>query len=559
VAIGIGSVTAPVPITLNGGHIIGDIVDAAPASNHSPVTIGGNFTTQGSFTVSSVTVNSGVDFTISGGNAITMNHMPASTGGTFTIGVNNESGTGFGKIVVNGAGQGLNLTGATITVDYTGGALVNGDQFKIGTGNAAITGGPGGTLTAVADNSALWNFKIADGTVASTPTSNHDLFLFVSSNPNVQYNNSGNAHTVAVVQQLSGTSDPVLQQVVTNINTAPTNAALNQVAQALQPSVDRGTFASVQNFTGQTMDLTDSRLSSLQNSGGYSGISSGNGTANRRVWLQSFGQTASEGERNGIAGYRAATGGIAMGGDTSELLSDAVVGLAFSYGNSIVRSDDANLTRTDINSYQLTAYGSYDLGDQYFTRAMAAYAYNNADTSRRGVGGVSGLNADGNFNANQYNARAEAGRDFFFGNTMVTPTLLTDYTLYDANDYTETGAGGADLHVQQKNLQSLDVGIGVTVQQTFTLDNGSRLIPQINAGYRYDLIGDAVESTSNFTAGGADIASAGASPARGMVNIGAGLKYAVADDWDMKANYTYEYKSSYHDNSALLQATWKFN
>ena len=79
----------------------------------------------------------------------------------------------------------------------------------------------------------------------------------------------------------------------------------------------------------------------------------------------------------------------------------------------------------------------------------------------------------------------------------VTPSVLAHWTHYDADDYSEIGAGGANLTVHPEAMDIAELGMGMAVNWNIPNRDGSRFTPEVTAGYRYDLVGDRVETTSS--------------------------------------------------------------
>ena len=79
-AIALTGLTGATPLTINGGQVIGNVTDNAPANGDSATTIAGNFTTDGNFTVSSFGINSGETLTLGAGNNINSHSAVADSG-----------------------------------------------------------------------------------------------------------------------------------------------------------------------------------------------------------------------------------------------------------------------------------------------------------------------------------------------------------------------------------------------------------------------------------------------------------------------------------------------
>ena len=535
-------------LVINGGRIIGDVIGAL--NNALDVTVNGDFQTEGNFDISTLKVAAGNTLTISNGNTITTQAM-VPTAGRHTLAFNIVNSSSSAEIIV--AKGAVDLTRTTIKVDVGAKSgsksFAIGDQFLIADGGATIIGGPDGKMTPVVDNSTFFDFRIADGTQAGTD--NTDLFLFVVAQGTVTP--GGNGAVLTVLQSLSGNPDTGLQNALNNADNAPTQGALDAVLNSLQPETDTGVHDTVFGFSQLAAGVTDGHLDQLE-----SGVASGSGSKGLGAWGQFFGQILNEGDRGGQAGYNARTGGFAFGLESQTLVDNAVVGGAISYGRSGVRSGDANATRTGIDSYQISLYGHQDFGDAMYARGMAGYAYNSLDTTRFNVGGGGGPTARGSFSANLFSAQAETGKRYSYGHATVIPHLLLDWTHFDPQTYTETGAGALNDTVDGKALNKLEVGAGVKAKWGWTDGHGNKAMPGVHAGYRYDLIGDAVETTSTFTGGGSAFTSQGLHPARSSVNVGASMVYQTTSNWELQGTYDADLRQDFLSHSGTARATYRF-
>jgi uncharacterized protein YhjY with autotransporter beta-barrel domain len=642
-AIDLNDLTANLEILINGGRVIGDIIDHQSSNGNSTIRIEGDFTSDGNFDVSNFSVESGAVFTISANNSLTSQNavedngdiIVSGAGSTIVGGLNVNNGGLLSldeDFLINGdlandgtvsisagktlttdtmsAGTGVlifgvtseanhaqltviggaaNLTGQTISIDVAGSnSITNNDKILLVDGVGAIIGGPGNSATAVTDNSLLWNFKIIDGTGISTPTDNSDLFLIVDQSAPLTNlaNTPNNIASGSTLIALEGhTANPQLLDILTNLNTAPDQKAFNDVLEAVQPAMDGGAVGVMQDVLGNTFDLAASRLEDIgewnESTTGQSGFYEsadtdkhslvwatkfGNDNNNfsndsglgLKEWQQVFGQTSQQGRRDGIDGYNSHTVGGAFGADTGKVFENETMGIAFSYADTQVNSENVNNAKSDIDSYQATLYGDHKLGKDGYLSGMAAYALNNNNTERFNVGGVPNLTARGDFASNQIALRTEIGRHINFGNYTLTPNATLNWMHYTSDDYTETGAGGANLNVKTKSLDSLESGIGIKASTKIILKDQSIVIPTLQLGYRYGVINDAVEMTSSFTGGGAAFQTQGADPARNMFNAELSTKYIINDKWDLTASYTFDYKQDYTAHAGLLMASYKF-
>jgi outer membrane autotransporter protein len=553
-AISLNGLTGATPLNLNGGSIVGDVIDDTPGNGFSVVSVGGDFATSGDFDVSDLIVTAGNELTVSSGDAFQINDMSTSAG-TLGFGVGEAGGAGLLTVT---AGD-VDLTGATISAAITGNTLSDGDEFLIADGTAMITGGPGATLTDVIDNSFLWSFQIADGTAATAATDNTDLFLFATQDSTI----SDGAMTEAtsniggILDGLSGSGNTEIQQIVLSMNTAPTQGALNENLEAVMPTIDGGATETSIAVATTTVELANDRLASLR-TGDETGMAAGDLTEGLHIWAQGFGQTADQGRRDNVDGYEADTYGVSIGVDTENIHEDAVIGLALSYANTEVDSKNANTTETEIDTYQAAVYGNFDLDNRTYATAMLTYAWGDIDSTRHDVGGVSGLTAHSDTNSSQVSAHAELGRSYSHGEVTVTPYVEGSLTYYEADDYTETGAGGANLNVDNEGMNKAELGVGARASWDIQNANGSHTKPTLSLGYRYDFVGDNIQSTSNFVGGGGSFDSQGPDPAQGTLDARGRITYHRTDNWEFTADYHFEYKQDYTAHAAFLRTGYRF-
>lgn len=473
---------------------------------------------------------------------------------TWNIGVDKTSGTQTNGTVVL-SGDAVNLAVDTVhfqveagSQPLTTGASVLDDVFQ---GNAAATIA-GATVT---DNSYLYDFALV------ADTNNVDVTVSQANSINSTAVNTANANVGNVlVTTLASSTNTQINQIQGNIAAASSADAVNEVLEAAHATVDGGHVIAGMTVSGQSLGIASQRLASLRDGSAETGMAAGNHSQGLKAWGQVFGQTASQDRRDGIDGYDSDTYGVAVGLDSANVIENGIVGLAFSYGNTNIDSDNANATDTDVDSYQLTLYGDYSLDENTYLNGMVAYGWHSVDTTRHNVGGVSGLTANGDFDADQFVIQAEMGRDYQYGeNTTLTPNVLANYTFYSADDYTETGAGGANLAVNNEDLSVFELGLGLDASWLFENVDGSYVEPEIRVGARYDLIGDEVETTSSFTgAPGTSFKTQGFDPAQATFNIGAGVKYYSTDNWELTANYDFEVKQDYDSHAGFLRAAYKF-
>lgn len=453
--------------------------------------------------------------------------------------------------------DGTTANGIKTKLKVGSGVISNGEEFLIVNAGATVTNFTNGDT--IADTSALYKFIVQDGATAGLGVNDSDI-VAVASRVNLTTSTSSKANANALSAILDVTAaqyaaDTDLAAVYDSVQGA---ADLDEAAESISATTDGGHIAGAFSVTDSSLGINSGRLTSLRTGDATTGMSAGTINEGVSVWGQLFGKTGEQDQRDGISGFDIDTYGFAVGIDSENVANNAVVGLAFGYGDTDVDSNDANSTETEIDSYQLSLYGDYDLADNTYISGQLAYTWHSVDTTRSNVGGVAGTTATGDFDANQYSARVELGRDYAYETAILTPSVLANWSHYDGDNYTETGAGGANLAVDQDGVSIFEVGVGLDAKWDLEQASGAVVQPALHVGYRYDFIGDEVETSQSFTGGGTTFQADGFDPAQSTFDIGAAVTYYTVDNWEFTADYTYEFKEDYDSHAGFVRAGYQF-
>lgn len=529
---------------------------------------------------STFTIDSDSNFALGTGelaNSGRVNIMPTATLRLGSNGINNTGGTIAYNILTNTTGTidlavgDIVINAADIEVVVDNGNTLNiGDELLIANGSTAVNGGAGLAATNVTDDSATFDFQVADGAQAEVTGSadNTQLYLVVVANSGGgggggggnQPDSPSNTQTFNVLEAIRGTANPELAQIITNLDNAANSQELNNILESTQPTVDSGYVTGTLNVISQSTNLTTTRLNTIRD--GVAGVATGEADtplSAQRVWVQAFGRSADQKQRNGVAGYNMDSFGVSVGADTDELIDDSIIGVAFTYADTDIDSDNVNSTKTDTQSYQLAVYGSYNLDENSFINAQLSYTLGDNDTTRTNIGGAGGETATGSFNSHAISAYAELGKQVQKSQTLtLIPSASVEYTYFWSQDYTETGAGGANLRVEGESVDVLEFGANLTAQWSYQLENKAIFQPEISAGLSYDIFGDGISARSTYVGGGTSFETQGADPAQLSIDLGLAASYSQNDQWDLRAEYDLEARSDYTAHTGMIRATYHF-
>jgi outer membrane autotransporter protein len=272
-------------------------------------------------------------------------------------------------------------------------------------------------------------------------------------------------------------------------------------------------------------------------------------------WSKAFFSNGNQDNRSGFAGFNAKSAGVAFGADTL-LANDWLLGAALTYASTNVdmkafRSGD----RTDIDTYQLTAYATRNFGEWYL-ESMVAYARQEYDAKRDTA--VTGI-ARGDYSGDHYAARVNVGYPIqLHENTKVTPIVGLEVSKLDQHGYTEKDAGPLSMKVESQSSERIRSLVGLKITSEFQIGHDFSLTPAVHSYWRHDFNNDGFDTTSTFTGGGASFKTLGQKIARDTYNIGASLMVNTKHNFSVSVQLDAEQSSGYDAIAGQVVANWKF-
>lgn len=378
-----------------------------------------------------------------------------------------------------------------------------------------------------------------------------------------------------VLDVLSGSAnDPGMIQVITalqNMGASEQARALRRVA----PEAGRSVVQTAHQPTALVLDGIGARLDGLRTSGFQvslldqlregqihlasndlgDGLFDGGPSLRRGAWVKGFGHQATQALQSDYAGYRGDTWGLSMGGDT-RLSEGWVAGGALSYADTRVRMRDFRQgDATGIQTYQVSAYASRQLG-VFFMDGMLAYAHQDFRAVRdTGVGSL----AQARFGGNQWSARLQGGAPIVLGgNAVLTPLLGMEWTKLSQSGYTETDAGALALQVDARSGERWRSLVGAKLQTALDLGQGAQLLPALRLTWHHDLHNGGLDTTASFTGGGPSFTTSGQNLARDSWSLGGGLTVQHGKALTLAVQLDGERAPGYTGYAAQLVGRWLF-
>lgn len=274
----------------------------------------------------------------------------------------------------------------------------------------------------------------------------------------------------------------------------------------------------------------------------------------RNFWIKPFGSKATQGDSDGVSGYKAETYGVALGADAA--INPALrLGVAFAYADSNIdnRSSIAKQS-ADVNVYQLVGYGSYSLDERTEVNFQVDVGRNN-NNGKRTIA-FTNTQAKSDYHSTTAHVGAGIGRSYAIApQTTLTPAVRADYTWIRDSSYTEKGAGLLNLDVDGRSTEAFVIGVeGKLAHQL-----NERTTLTANLGVGYDAINENSSITSAFAGSpGAAFVTRGIDPSPWITQGGFGMVYRTKQGLEINGRYDAEHRTGFLNHTASVKLRWDF-
>ncbi len=328
--------------------------------------------------------------------------------------------TNAGQLIVGASGD--VESGARIVPIVLTGKIKTGDWYRVAHNSA---GGEVFEALPQVQNSALVNWTIqenADDDIVIGAT-----VKGLSSIPGL---NPATASTLGALLA-SGGDNAKLNALIGAIQALPTEAQVRKAGDQLRPATNGAQSTIAVTVNDRVQAVIDQRIAQTNLAyGEASGVSTGEGGSGRAGWVQGFGFYGKQDQRDGVDGYTASTGGIALGADTAIGSGDAMrAGFALSYASSKIDDDGLNSGNTvKIDSYAATLYGSYSTPTWYVNGALGL-GLHKYDSTRQVTVGLIHDTDTAKHDGTQYVAKIEGGLPLQFGKNTLVPVASVSFSI----------------------------------------------------------------------------------------------------------------------------------
>lgn len=535
----------------NTGPVTGDITNSSlkifnsftsggAINGFASITVddGATFNQRHNITATAFTVGEGASGTlnVAGNTVTTSGTFNMAAGSSFNTTINTATADDAGKLIA--AGTATIPAGTTVNINTGAVTLVAGTSYKIVDGDGSVGVN---VPTTIVDNNASFNFvgSVDDG----------DLIVTVEAAPEPPPMDDPppamDDPPPPMDDPPPAMDDPPPAETPVPINITSMNGA----AQSATSSAQKYAVGTIVKRLTRVRTESGSGITGLAPGDGYS-------QSEKSLWLQAYGSSIDQDERQGINGFDADTSGITIGAD-GLATEDLRLGFAFSYSDTEVNTKGIAY-QNSIDSYQASGYSSYQMGD-YYINAIATYASNKYMAARHLVVGPLSRSASSEYDADQFGLRTTIGRNFQFQEIEVTPYFSLDYVRLKTDGYTETGAGAANLTVNSNDSDALESTLGVSVGKQMKTSGGARFKPEASIAWQHLHNGENLTSTANFSGGGGSFISTGFEPATDGIKVGLSMAIYNAGGLEFKMEYDYEAKEDYEGHFGRVTLSYTYD
>ena len=230
-------------------------------------------------------------------------------------------------------------------------------------------------------------------------------------------------------------------------------------------------------------------------------------------------------------GYEATLFGGQVGVDYS-FTPNFAAGLALGY--TATNADlDGGLGEIDDDTVRAGPYMSFTWDEWYVDGSLTVgYHFYNGQRS------IPSLSQTANSDYSGYDVTGYFGGGYHIElehDLRLTPMASVQYSSFEFEGFTETGAGGANLTVGDRHAESLRTRLGLNL--SFKIDGASKVLPYLYFGWEHELFNDD-DIEASFAAGGNPFIIDTGARATDSIFFGAGLSVLV--DYNVSAFLRFE-------------------
>jgi autotransporter-associated beta strand protein len=204
-----------------------------------------------------------------------------------------------------------------------------------------------------------------------------------------------------------------------------------------------------------------------------------------RTWIDGSGIYGDVDGNSNESAFDYTIWGGSLGADL-RLAEHWVLGLAGGYANTEL-GFSSRPGEGDIDTFQGALYAGY-VDPRFHVGVSGRYAYNDMD-GKREIGFGLNRTASADPDGDDYGARVESGLNLLdIGGVVLQPTVSLDYNRLTQDDVTESGAGSLNLAIEDNDLDSLALGVGMRVHGHWKIAEDLWIVPELHGRWLHEFL-----------------------------------------------------------------------
>ncbi|GLQ07296.1 hypothetical protein GCM10007924_25170 [Sneathiella chinensis] len=275
---------------------------------------------------------------------------------------------------------------------------------------------------------------------------------------------------------------------------------------------------------------------------------------NKAVWVRGYGGFGDVSGTANAEGTDYRYGGVSAGADL-QVLPSLTLGGAGSYTRTLASSSGD----THVDSYQLAAYGRWQAGSLYLD-GVAGGGLHRIEADRNVTVGATQETAQADYGALDLSSDLEVGYGLGLGDGVsVTPFAGVRYGWLHRDGFTETGAGLANLRVEDDREHSLSSRLGGRVAYQQDLGEGMFVQGRLEAAWVHDYLDRAGQINAAFSAApDSGFLINGPDRSRDRARLGAGVTLGLTADTALDLSYQGDVASDETSHAVAATIRWAF-
>jgi fibronectin-binding autotransporter adhesin len=205
-----------------------------------------------------------------------------------------------------------------------------------------------------------------------------------------------------------------------------------------------------------------------------------------RTWIDGSGIYGDVDGNANESGFDYTIWGGSLGTDVL-LAEHWVLGLAGGYANTDLdfssRSGDG-----EVDTYQGALYAGY-VDPRFHVGVSGRYAYNDMEGKREIRFGDINRKASADLDGHDYGARFESGVNLLdIGGIVLQPTTTLNYNHLTQDDVTESGADSLNLALEDYDLDSLVLSVGMRVRGRWKMGQDLWIVPELHGRWLHEFL-----------------------------------------------------------------------